>query len=384
MPARLLFVSKPIGPPYQDGTKCLVRDLALNLRRFTPVVMTARGAAPFESTTARAEHVVSWPVYANPGTYQPGLGQNLRAVWSLLSGADADLWHFVFAPNPKSSLMGAWLKRTRGVPALQTVASPPRDFSRPDKLIFGDIVVAQSSWTRRRLEQAFRARRLPPPRLEVIAPPVPQLAPRGSADVAAARERLGIAQDAPLFVYPGDLETSGGARAVRDLVEPLRRELPHAVVVFAYRQKTERAAEVAAELARGLEPAAARVAGNVPDVLALIAGAQAVLFPVDDLWGKVDLPIVLLESMLLGVPVIVLDRGPLSDLEGVVKVASTEPQTLLEPALALARDRSFRERVSGEQREYVARRHQAPLVTEAYERLYSELLTASRAYSLER
>src|SRR5690606_28668532 len=124
MPARLLFVSKPIGPPYQDGTKCLVRDIALYLREVTPVVMTSRGMAAFENSLISAEHVVSWPIYADPGKFQPGLGQNLRAVWSLLSGADADLWHFVFAPNMKSSLMGAWLKRARGVPALQTIASP--------------------------------------------------------------------------------------------------------------------------------------------------------------------------------------------------------------------------------------------------------------------
>lgn len=381
MAARLLFVSKPIGPPYQDGTKCLVRDIALHLKSVTPVVMTARGARPFD---AGSDHVVTWPVYASPGKFQPGLGQNLRAVWSLLSGADADIWHFVFAPNPKSSMMGSWLKRARGVPALQTIASPPRHFTHPDKLVFGDIVVAQSSWTRERLEQAFREAKRTAPRIEVIAPPVPALLPKSAEEAARARALLDIADSAPMFVYPGDLETSSGARAVAALVRPLVERVPGAVVVFAYRMKTPEAPAIAAKLQAELEPSSVRFTGDVPDVLALISSATAVLFPVDDLWGKVDLPIVLLESMELGVPVIALDHGPLKDLEGVVKVSDTGSQRLVEACAQQYEVEAHRREVIGAQKASVARRHRAPLVSKSYERLYSELLTASRAYSLER
>lgn len=381
MAARLLFVSKPIGPPYQDGTKCLVRDIALHLKSVTPVVMTARGARPFD---AGSDHVVTWPVYASPGKFQPGLGQNLRAVWSLLSGADADIWHFVFAPNPKSSMMGSWLKRARGVPALQTIASPPRHFTHPDKLVFGDIVVAQSSWTRERLEQAFRDAKRSAPRIEVIAPPVPALLPKSADEAARARALLDIPDNAPMFVYPGDLETSSGAGAVAALVRPLVERVPGAVVVFAYRVKTPEAPAVAAKLQAELDPERVRFSGDVPDVLALISSATAVLFPVDDLWGKVDLPIVLLESMELGVPVIALDHGPLKDLEGVVKVPDTGSQRLVEACAQLYEVEAHRREVIGAQKASVARRHRAPLVSKSYERLYSELLTASRAYSLER
>lgn len=382
MAARLLFVSKPIGPPFQDGTKCLVRDIALHLKGVTPVIMTSRGARPFAEGSA--DHIVTWPVYANPGKFTPGLGQNLRAVWSLLSGADADIWHFVFAPNPKSSMMGAWLKRARAVPALQTIASPPRSFDNPDKLVFGDIVVAQSSWTRQCLERSFESAKRRAPRIEVIAPPVPVLSERSEAELAHARHRLDIPRDVPLFVYPGDLETSSGARAVQRLVEPLRQRIPNAMVVFAYRAKTEQAPLIAQKLARELDPSAVRFADDVPDVLALLSSATAVLFPVDDLWGKVDLPIVLLESMELGVPVIALDEGPLVDLEGVVKTPDVEPETLLRACIELMENGELRREVIAAQKASVQKRHRAATVSRAYERLYSELLTASRAYSLER
>lgn len=155
-------------------------------------------------------------------------------------------------------------------------------------------------------------------------------------------------------------------------------------MVFAYRLKTPEAPAVAAKLQAELDPASVRFSGDVPDVLGLISSATAVLFPVDDLWGKVDLPIVLLESMELGVPVIALDRGPLKDLEGVVKVSDIDSQRLVEACVQLYEVEAHRREVIGAQKAAVARRHRAPLVSKAYERLYSELLTASRAYSLER
>ena len=384
MRGRVLFVSKPIAPPYHDGTKCFVRDLALNLQTVTPIVMSARGMPSFAAQHAGAKHVVTWSVYANRGTFRPGLGQNMRAVWSLLSGADADLWHFVFAPNPKSSRMGAWLKRLRGVPVVQTVASPPRDFASADALLFGDVVVTQSHWTRARLLDGCRGPGAKVPRIEVIPPPVDSLPEPSEEQRADARRRLDIAPEAPLFVYPGDLETSSGANAVANLVEPLTREVPGAVVVFAYRPKTPEAPQIAEALERRLPANCVRVVGDLENVLHLLSSATAVLFPVDDLWGKVDLPIVLLEAMSLSVPVIALDQGPLSDLEGVMKLPSLATQELLGASLELCRNADLRSRVVAEQREYVERRHRARVVSAAYEAIYADLLADNRAYSLER
>src|SRR5690606_37526356 len=165
---------------------------------------------------------------------------------------------------------------------------------------------------------------------------------------------------------------------------PAAESIPGVVVVFAYPAKAGQAPVIADDLRRTLDPGSVRVVGEVADVLALIASANAVLFPVDDLWGKVDLPIVLLESMELGVPVIALDRGPLKDLEGVVKASELDTREFVEACVRLSEDDSYRREVIAAQKAAVTRRHRAPLVSKAYERLYSELLTASRAYSLER
>jgi phosphatidylinositol alpha-1,6-mannosyltransferase len=365
---RVLFVSKPVVPPFYDGTKCLVRDVATRLSRVTPVVMATAGAPPL------AEGVEIESVYGDSGQFAPALLENVRAATFLVTRARADLWHFVFAPNPRTSRVGDTLKRLRRVPVVQTIASPPKDFAHVDRMLFGDFVVAQSEWTKERVELAERARDRSGRRIEVIRPPVGEIAPRSPQVTAALRAELGIGPDVPVLVYPGDLEVSSGAERVARAAQELAGALPEAVVVFAYRPKTPRAHVIARELRERLPTRSVRVTETLPDVLALISTATAVLFPVDDLWGKVDLPIVLLETMRLGVPIVALRHGPLAELGGVIHIDGDDESALPARAIELTKSHELARRVSDEQRRWVASHCAAEVVARRYEELYLELL----------
>ncbi|MFO7177691.1 MAG: glycosyltransferase family 4 protein [Pseudomonadota bacterium] len=370
----VLFVSKPVAPPFHDGTKCLVRDIATHLTRVRATVLSTP-SAPALGASSRIQMA---RVYSNAGAFAPGLSENLRAALWVLARSRADVWHFVFAPNRRTSGVGRWLGRIRRRPIVQTIASPPRSFDDPRKLLFGEVVVAQSRWTRAAIEAAYAANGDAPPRLEVIPPPVTPVIERSVACQKRARAELEIPENARVFVYPGDLETSRGAEVSAAIAGRLGSAVPDALVVFAYRRKTARAPEVAERLAARLDPARVRFACEVPDVLALIASAEAVIFPVDDLFGKVDVPIVLLESMALGVPVVAYDGGPLSDLSDVERVPTLDADAWIPPLLRLSADAEARRERAAAQRRAVEQRHSAQRVAAAYEALYEELARQGR------
>jgi len=372
VPHSVLFVSKPIAPPFHDGSKCLVRDVAQNLTRVAPIVLATPGA-PELTAAAGALPVRSVAAYGAPGGFTPAFSANLRAAAWVLLASRASCWHFVFAPNARTSGAGKLLRRIRRVPVVQTIASPPRSFADPEALFFGDVLVAQSAWTRSAIVSSYEGAGLRVPRIAVIPPPVPDLAPPSAADVAAVRRDLGLAPEQRYLLYPGDLETSSGANATAELAERVPAVLPDVVTVFAYRRKSVRAAGIATSLAARLPAQHTRFVENAPNILALLAGAAAVVFPVDDLWGKVDLPIVLLEAMALGVPVLVLDQGPLCDLGGVVKVASLDAASWLTEVRSLLADPERCTSIAARQRAALAERHRAAVVARAYEELYLEL-----------
>jgi phosphatidylinositol alpha-1,6-mannosyltransferase len=369
---RVLFVSKPIAPPFHDGTKCLVRDVASSLSRFEPVVLTTRQALGSLPAGVRGR-----AAYSGAGGFTPALADNARAALSVL-GSREELWHFVFAPNPRTGLVARALRSLRRVPVVQTLASAPRHFSGLRQLLFGDELVVQSRATEERLVQAASAEGLQLPPISVIPPPVPPLSPPSLELRARARAELGVGPDEPLLLYPGDLEVSSGAEMTRRLVAPLIERFPHAIVVFAYRQKTPAAAERAAALQVALAGQRVRFSDRVTNMHALLAESAIVLFPVDDLWGKVDQPIVLLEALALGTPCLVLDQGPLRDVVGAMKVATLDEHVWLESIARLLDDGELRARVIGEGVRAAESVYASRVVARAYEGVYLRSIEARR------
>lgn len=376
MPPTVLFVSKPVDPPINDGTKHIVLTLAQHLVRYHPRVMTTREVRQV------ADRVEVDAIYESASSYAPSLLNNLRAARHLALGPTAQLWNFVFAPNKRSSQMGRWLMALRRTPVVQTIASRPREFERLDRLLFGDIVVAQSRDTRDRLLAGWAADvagREKPPRIEVIGPPLGSIRIPTLDDTSAVRRELGLGLDVPILLYPGDLEVSHGARLVKAAAVVMAQRHPTAVVVFAYRDKTSNAVQIASELLRELNPSRVRLVRETRNILALIRTSAAVLFPVDDLFGKVDIPIVLLQAMALSTPIVTYGQGPLADLEGVEVVRTGDPFALADAALALIDDYDRRSRCVDAQKHALERNHDATRVAAAYEALYDELLVGSAA-----
>ncbi len=365
---RVLFVSKPIVPPWNDGSKNLVRDVASHVKRARPTVLTLPGAAPI------GERVTHEAVYREAGGFSPALVSNARVLQRLVTGDPLDIWHFVFAPNPASSSMARVaitsrrLRGWRGA-VVQTVASAPRRFELARALLFGDVVVTLSEWTRARLLGAG----VPGRKLRVIPPCA--AAPRAVSDEERARVRRELdLGDGPVVLYPGDYEVSQGAETVARAAPEILRAVPEATIVFACRPKTPRAAAARAEIEQDLKSLGPRVrhVGELAELAPLLSLASVVVFPVDDLYGKVDLPLVLLEALAVGIPLVVARGGP---LESITSARLTEPgdeAELAREALRFLRGEGTREAVQAGKTLY-QERFRPEVVAARHDELYAEL-----------
>ncbi len=369
---RVLFVSKPVVPPWHDGSKNLVRDIAVHLERARPTVLTTPGAPPL------GPHVTAEASYGSPGRFAPGLAANARVLLRLATRDPHDLWHFVFAPNPVSSSAARVARAFRRAigwkgKVVQTVASAPRHFEESSRLLFGDIVVALSQWTRERLiaagADAATVRVIDPC---AAAPAVPSL-----ERVRHVRDRHALG-DARVVLYPGDYERSRGAAVFAESIETLAREVPDAIFVYACRAKTPRAGEAKAGLCALVAAAKlsdrVRHVGEVDDMAALLAASSAIAFPVDDLYGKIDIPLVVLEALSLGVPLVLARGGPLETVRAARFVDPGNAAGLAD-ALAdlLVRDDDARA-LAVRGKELYATRFTPHVVAAQYDDLYEELL----------
>lgn len=367
----VFFVSKTIEAPWNDGSKVLVRDLASAMRAYTPQLFA------LEAHESWGDRVV---VKSPPESASP-MRAHLAVMGKLLVDTPPSVFHFVFAPNFPSSTASrlvAIVHKLRGWQGatVQTIASRPKSFAKVRSLLFGDLVVCQSKATRDACVEAG----FPAERLRIVPPFIAEPHVSG-ARIMELREATLIGP-APYVLYPGDLEFSDGATVFARSIRRMHDAFPKMRFVFACRPKTPKAAEVkraiVAELARERLAHLTYHLGEVTDPHALIAGAEAVLFPVNDLYGKVDLPLVLLEAMALRVPLIAASHGPLAELAPMPLVPPSDPEALADAALSLLRHEGEKLRVGELGRRIFEERYTAAQGAKAYEHVYTEALARRR------
>lgn len=351
----VLLVSKPIAPPWTDSNKNLVRDLARSLRRWSPTVMTPRGSS--------LDGVRSEGVYPDAGRYAPSRLANARVLGRLVAGRRVDLWHFFFAPNPLTLRAGSIAKSLRRTATVHTIASAPDDLEGVSPLLFADAVVALSEHTAKRLRAAgVRARVIPPAQGPVAV----------SAEASArARARYGL--PARYALYPGDLEFSNGGQTFLEAASRAPRGLGF---VIAARPKTARAkaaAEALVQRARALG-VPLQVLGEIDDIHAVVAGAIATTLVVDTLHAKMDLPLVLLESLRLGVPILVARGTAAEEIRGgAVVLPAGDGAAVAEAIARLDGDAGYRHALAEEGRAWVAAHCDPAAVAARHEELYDEV-----------
>ncbi len=354
----VLLVSKPIAPPWTDSNKNLVRDLAGALRRYRPRVMVPVGVS--------LPGVVSETVYTAAGAYAPSRVANARVFARLLAGPSVDVWHFFFAPNPLTLRAGAVARVVRRVPTVHTIASAPDDLERVAPMMFADAVVALSEHSARRLAAVgVRARVIPPALAPVHV---------AAAEVAAARRRHDL--PGPYVLYPGDLEHSDGART---FIEASARDDGALTWVIAARPKTARAHEALAGLTTLATERRANVRflGEIGDIHAVLAGAELTTLVVDTLHAKMDLPLVLLESLGLRIPVVVSSTTAAAEIlpsGGASAIGPSDPAALFAEVRSLVDAPARRAAMGLAGERWVAATCAPSVVAAAHEILYDEVL----------
>ncbi len=367
--ASILFVSKPIAPPWNDSGKNLVRDLSRGLTRHTATLMVRPGSHPDAGSAASAQ------VYsAHSGGFAPGLTDQARVFAHLLTARGHALWHFFFAPNPRSCLAGRISTALRGQHSVHTISSAPRDARAITPKLFADMNVVLSQHTQARFVEAG----LSADRLVRIPPAIEPLTPKSQTERMALRTRVGVPAQVPLLVYPGDLEFGEGGKVA---VDALRALAPRGVhLAMACRTKTAhaRAAELALR-ARvrefGLESSVTWL-GETSHIHDLLATADVVCLASTDLYAKMDYPLVLLEAMSLGRPVIVAKRSAAEELAegGAALAIEANGDALAHEVERLVSDQGNASALGARAIDAVRQRYSYRVMAAAYEDVYDRML----------
>ena len=369
------MVSKPVAPPWDDSGKNIVKAQIDCARNYAYRIMST---SDFDHDS---ESVECEGIYGDAGTYSPGYMQNLKALRRALFSSGASLLHYFFAPNPVSSTAGGIVKMLGRIPCVQTVSSAPRSWEGIRKLLFADRIIVLSEYSRTRMLSAGIEKE----RVCLVPPGITDIthSPERARKIRAReiRARISTDPDLRLIIYPGDLEFSSAAKTIMSDLPAMIEKFPSLVMVFACRKKTPAAAGVEEKLKHDLSAAGlmknCRFVGRVDNIHDMLAASDIVILPADDLYAKMDIPLVLIEAMQLGRCVLVADSAPLNETVG------SDAGFLVEPGKAGALASAITEllsspdkiRIAGDKAAVFAENtYSAQRMTRDIELIYDEIL----------
>jgi glycosyltransferase involved in cell wall biosynthesis len=364
-----LLTAGPVSPPWDGGDTNLAR-----------VLVSAEMGVDF---TFLGKHGDPTPL--RPGHQRrelrfasgvPTLREQLRIfAWLGRERAEVDLVHLVITFG-RSRLKEAALS---SLPLLRrhplVVTCPNGGYLPPGLLARACAVIALSRQTEvRLLEMGLDwVYRIPPGiDFERFRP--------GPED--AAQRMLGL-PPAPSLLFAGHYDPGGGLDCALNVLQRLRQDVPSLRLLTAMRERPGHAgarerARIAVRMnALGLAGSVVELGQNAADIPLALRACRAVLFQPERVGRKMDLPMVLLEALASGRPILVSPADALAELADGSPAVAVEPRHgagAVEYLRRLLTDRAYAESASLAALQLAQCRYSAEAMVTAYAELYARLL----------
>ncbi len=367
----VLMISKPIVPPWDDSAKNIVLSQVTRGERYSYRVLTDKSAASL------APGVVADPIYPDRGSYSAGIVQNLRVMLHGLRSRGATIYHYFFAPNPITSKAGRLQKHIARVKTVQTVCSAPASYDNIGRFLFADLTIVLSEDTRRHMIDAG----VDSSRLRLVKPCIEPVDRPNRDQRLETRSDYDLPKNGPIVLFPGDYEFSSAAHTVAKAVPQLAKEFGNVKVVFACRIKREPSRTIRDKIRSSLQADGygdrALFIDHVSDMPALVGAADVVVMPSDNLYAKMDVPLVLLEAMSQQVPLVLAESAPLDELLSFgagLGVSPDEPKALASAVTKILRDSSLKKELGMSGAQAVRKSFSADTMVRKIEAIYDEVL----------
>jgi len=371
-PKDILYVTRPLCPPWDEGSKNFAYNLAKHVQDSNIHIMTC-GQLPGMPKT-----VTQHPIYSkSPFTFS----QKLRSLhYQKYHTHEHDVAHYFFTPTGLTTQIIKSILKNSTTKSIQTIATLRDDTLSDQKLkktIFGDYVITYTKHSKQKLES------LGIKNVIEISPGIDLDNFKPATKDIRTLQQLDIHRSEFIVMFVGEYSRNGGTDYITDTLIQYFQQHPDSPMHFIYscRVKKEHGDEAkkASTLSKLAEAGLAdkvSFSDTVIDMNTLYNLADVILYPVSDLKGKFDIPLVIPEAMACEKPLILSDIPQLSEFtqdDISAKVRYGDIQDLIR-TIEMFRENPKQKLALGKKaREYALRRFSIERIAKKYSELYRNI-----------
>ena len=362
----ILFVSRPILPPWNEGSKNLTWQIASRLKRHRAHLMTTKDG--FQGDLEKNQ------LHRTYTDHRLTIKQKVRMLNSLImKPPPADIYHFYFVPTVLTSKILSSVSFLRRKKTVQTIPCIPEKLPSQQKMkevFFADQIVVYSQFTKERLAD-WGVNNVTKINVGIDVSHHDECKPD-----PLFRKRLGLGNDDILILFSGEYTRLGSVdilkRAMREVITRDRR--CHFIVACRILSKADMKSEteLKAYVYRQKIIKNVHFTGEVSSFASLLKSCDILFYPVKAMVGKIDTPLVILEAMAAGLPVVSHNVNPLNEMFGNSYLLDSDDAGA-ERLLYFASAREIRQREGDYLRSIAKERFGLDEMVEAYEVLYDSL-----------
>ena len=369
---KVLLITRPICPPWDEASKNFAYTLAKGVSGVEFGVFT------YGRINDLPENVRQHDIYTSA---KFSFLQKIRLVWNLRKvRKDYDILHYLFTPTKASSfLIKHFLNCKKPARSIQTIATLREDLYSDNEiknLLFGDLIITYSDYAKNKLNslEFNNVKRVYPGiDLELYSP-----APKNNE----LRKNLCLDENNFIVSYPGEYTRLG---FIDDFVEMIVKNCDvffkkNFRFVFACRTKNDKDLRKKREIIKMFSRMKLLELVRFPETFNSMEKmynlSDAVLFPVRDMKGKFDIPLVVPEAMACEKPVILSDLPILSELNNgrnSVIIPRGDVSALKDAVLDLCNHPEKREKLGKEGRKFAEDNFDIKKIAEVYGKIYEKL-----------
>ena len=370
---RILLITRPICPPWDEGSKNFAYYLAKNIKNLEIHLMTKGELSDL------SPNVIQHPIYKTSTVSSFDFREKMRSLFfQFKTKGDFDVNHYFFTPTKLNSFLIKNFLKSPKTKTIQTIAALREDlWSNEDikKMLFGDLIITYSDYSQNKLNQlGFK-------NVKRVYPGIELEDFEKKEKNSEIMEKYGLSSSDFVINFTGEYVRLGAIDLVIDSFAETSKTIPQAKLQLSVRVKNKRDAEKRKEIVEkikklGIFDKVSFHEDHTCKMSAIYNLCDISLFPVNNMHGKFDIPLAVIEAMACEKPVILSNLDILKEIgnnDNSVIIEKDNQKQLVEAILDLYKNSEKREQLGKNARKFCQENFDIKKVAEVYEKIYEIL-----------